>query len=159
MFGKKAKAEPAQEAKKTSTKAQANTPAAASTPQAEPQKTLSPREKREAALQEKYKKIEETKQKIKEAQAQKLKREKERREELKKKHLRALITFTIGLLVMLTALIALFPSPTMIVFSTLLMFTFFFLGFAFQKAIMQLMVIALACVVITGAFYSIITQL
>lgn len=157
MFGKKDKEVPAKkDLKTTQPKAQVKTQA--TTTSANPAAESKPLSKKEALLKDKYQKLEEAKQKVREAQAQKQKREQERRDELKKKHFRALVTFTIGLFVMLTALIALFPSPTMIVFSTLLMFTFFFLGFAFQKAIMQLMVIALACVVITGAFYSIMTQ-
>ena len=54
---------------------------------------------------------------------------------------------------MLTILIYFFPSPFMIVFSTLLLFTFFFLGIAYQRMIMQILVVAVACVVITALFY------
>ena len=47
----------------------------------------------------------------------------------------------------------------MIIFSTLLMFTFFFLGIAYQRMVMQLLVVAIACVGITAAFYTIMSSM
>lgn len=89
-----------------------------------------------------------------------IKKEKEqaRIKELKKRHTITMITFCVGLVVMVTAFISLFPTTEIIVFSTLLMFTFFFLGIAYQRLIMQLLVLALTCMVITGAFYTIMVN-
>ena len=47
----------------------------------------------------------------------------------------------------------------MIVFSTLLLFTFFFLGIAYQRMIMQLLVVAVACVIITSLFFTAVYSL
>ena len=101
----------------------------------------------------------EAKEKLREAVHQKKQHELERRQKLKAKRKRDLTIFVIGLLVMLTILIYAFPSPFMIVFSTLLLFTFFFLGIAYQRMIMQLLVVAVACVIITSLFFTAVYSL
>lgn len=107
--------------------------------------------RREAYLKEQ----EEKRQRLLEEQRIKQEKEKEHRKKLKQRQLVSMITFCIGLFVMVTALICLFPTTEIIVFSTLLMFTFFFLGIAYQRLVMQLLVLALTCMLITGAFYTI----
>lgn len=93
----------------------------------------------------------------KQLEEQRIKKEKEQKhlKALKKRHTITMITFCVGLVVMVTALISIFPTTEIIIFSTLLMFTFFFLGIAYQRLVMQLLVLALTCLVITGAFYTI----
>ena len=143
-------------AKSTKTPAASTTDAKAKPGEQAAKKPLTAHQQQELKRQERLNKLDEARAKLDEQIRTKKAREKERLEQAKKKRNWALFTFVLGLLVMLTALIALFPSPAMIVFSTLLMFTFFFLGFTYQRMVMQLMVVALACVVIVGAFYSIL---
>lgn len=107
---------------------------------------------------ERQQKLADAREKMNEQLRLKKEREAKHREALKARQFKSMVTFVIGLFVMLTALICLFPTPMMIVFSTLLMFSFFFLGIAYQRMVMQLLVIAMACVVITGAFYFIISS-
>lgn len=101
---------------------------------------------------------EEQRQKKLEELRSKKEKEQARVKELKKRHTITMITFCVGLVVMVTAFISIFPTTEIIVFSTLLMFTFFFLGIAYQRLIMQLLVLALTCMVITGAFYTIMVN-
>ncbi len=112
------------------------------------------REVQEQKKRERDAKIAEAKEKLREAVHQKKQHALERRQKLKAKRKRDLTIFVIGLLVMLTILIYAFPSPFMIVFSTLLLFTFFFLGISYQRMIMQLLVVAVACVIITSLFFT-----
>lgn len=111
------------------------------------------REVQEQKKRERDAKIAEAKEKLREAIHQKKRHELERRKKLETKRKRDLAIFVAGLFVMLTILIYFFPSPFMIVFSTLLLFTFFFLGIAYQRMIMQILVVAVACVIITALFY------
>lgn len=117
------------------------------------------REMQEQKLKERRDKLESAKNKVMEQRKLKQEREAKRKAEMQAKQRRSMVTFVIGLFVMLTALIALYPSTPMIIFSSLLMFSFFFLGVAYQRMVMQLLVVALACVVITGAFYSIMSSM
>lgn len=117
------------------------------------------KEMQEQKLKERREKLENAKNKVLEQRKLKQERDAKRKAEVQAKHRRSMITFVIGLFVMLTALIALYPSTPMIIFSSLLMFSFFFLGVAYQRMVMQLLVVALACVVITGAFYSIMSSM
>lgn len=117
------------------------------------------REMQEQKYRERREKLESAKNKVLEQRKIKAERDAKRLAAAKAKQRRSMITFVIGLFVMLTALIALYPSTPMIIFSTLLMFSFFFLGIAYQRMVMQLLVVALACVVITGAFYSIMSSM
>ena len=117
------------------------------------------REVQEQKKRERDAKIAEAKEKLREAVHQKKQHALERRQKLKAKRKRDLTIFIIGLFVMLTILIYAFPSPFMIVFSTLLLFTFFFLGIAYQRMIMQLLVVAVACVIITSLFFTAIYSL
>ena len=117
------------------------------------------REVQEQKKRERDAKIAEAKEKLREALHQKKQHALERRQKLKAKRKRDLTIFIIGLLVMLTILIYAFPSPFMIVFSTLLLFTFFFLGIAYQRMIMQLLVVAVACVIITSLFFTAVYSL
>ena len=77
------------------------------------------REVQEQKKRERDAKIAEAKEKLREAVHQKKQHALERRQKLKAKRKRDLTIFIIGLLVMLTILIYAFPSPFMIVFSTL----------------------------------------
>lgn len=117
------------------------------------------REMQEQKYRERREKLESAKNKVLEQRKIKQERDAKRKAEMQAKQRRSMITFVIGLFVLLTALIALFPSTPMIIFSTLLMFSFFFLGIAYQRMVMQLLVVALACVVITGAFYTIMSSM
>lgn len=141
-------------AKKTATKAAAPETTAAPASDA----NNSPKALQEKQRQERQEQLAANKQKLLEQQRKKREKQKQRMEEIKKKRTWSLATFTLGLFVMLTALICLFPTTQMIIFSTLLMFSFFFLGVAFQRMVMQLLVIALASVFIVGAFYSIVNN-
>lgn len=119
-------------------------------------KLPSMRDVQEQKRKERQEKIAAARKNLEEKRRIRLEHQKQRREELQRKHKWTMVTFTVGLFVMLTALICLFPSTGMIIFSTLLMFSFFFLGIAFQRMVMQLLVIALATVFIVGAFYTIL---
>ncbi len=159
MFGKsKAKdsTEPkaAAAAKKAPVKSKAPeaTTADKSTP-AKSSELPSMREVQEQKKRERDARIAEAKEKLRDAIHQKKMHQLERKKKLAAKHKRDLIIFIVGLFVMLTILIYAFPSPFMIVFSTLLLFTFFFLGIAYQRLIMQILVVAVACVIITSLFY------
>ena len=122
-------------------------------------KLPSMREVQEKKRLERQEKLKAAKEKVLEQRRIKRQHQRERQEKLRKRQRWSLITFVLGLFVMLTALIALFPSTPMIIFSTLLMFSFFFLGIAYQRMVMQLLVIAMACVFITGAFYAIVSSI
>lgn len=162
MFGKN-KADPKKDAKPNATssasKAASNgkTPADNNKSPANSSGTGTPIKKREQEVRrEAYLKAqEERRQKMLEEQRIKKEKEQERLKALKKRHTITMITFCVGLVVMVTALISIFPTTEIIIFSTLLMFTFFFLGIAYQRLVMQLLVLALTCLVITGAFYTI----
>lgn len=153
MFGKKtdsANKAAAPNAKKP--EASASTPASNASGSSTP--VIQKREqelRREARLKEQEEK------RLRMIEEQKAKKEKERAqlEAAKKRQRLTMFTFCVGLVVMVTALICLFPTTEIIVFSTLLMFTFFFLGIAYQRLVMQLLVLALTCMLITGAFYTI----
>ena len=122
-------------------------------------KLPSMREVQEQKRKERLEKIAAAKQKVLEQRRIKAQHIKEHQEALRRRHRLSMITFVIGLFVMLTTLICLFPTPFMIVFSTLLMFSFFFLGIAYQRMVMQLLVIALACVFVVSAFYIIVSSM
>ena len=141
--------------------AQEQAPAAAADAKAPEQgtgKTPSLRDLQEAKMRDRREKIESAKNKVLE-QKKLQERKAKAKAEMEKKARRSMILFVIGLFVMLTALIALFPSTPMIIFSSLLMFSFFFLGIAYQRMVMQLLVVAIACVFITGAFYMIMSSM
>ncbi len=149
---KEAKKEPAKTPEKST-----NTTTTAST--ANSGKLPSMREIQEQKRKERQEKIEQARQKVLEQKRIKREHQKQHMEELRRKHKWTMATFTLGLFVMLTALICLFPTTPMIIFSTLLMFSFFFLGIAFQRMVMQLLVIAIATVFIVGAFYTIVNSI
>ena len=163
MFGK-SKAKDSTEPKAADT-AKAKAPSKSKAPEASAStaqssdKLPSLREVQEQKKRERDAKIAEAKEKLREAVHQKKQHELERRQKLKAKRKRDLTIFVVGLLVMLTILIYAFPSPFMIVFSTLLLFTFFFLGIAYQRMIMQLLVVAVACVIITSLFFTAVYSL
>lgn len=159
MFGKKKQEAEAPQQKKTAAKAgTAGKQAGVAEVQGEKPdlSKMNPRDAQEHKRAEYIKAREEQKRRLLEAKKKKLEQERALRAEMKKRHTITMITFCIGLVVMLTTLIFLFPSTEMIIFSTLLMCTFFFLGISYQRMIMQLLVVALACMMITGAFYTII---
>lgn len=142
--------------------AQEQAPAAAADAKAPEQgtgKTPSLRDLQEAKMRDRREKIESAKNKVLEQKKLQQERKAKAKAEMEKKARRSMILFVIGLFVMLTALIALFPSTPMIIFSSLLMFSFFFLGIAYQRMVMQLLVVAIACVFITGAFYMIMSSM
>lgn len=122
---------------------------------AAPAEKLTPRQQQEKQRQERQERVEAARRNVEEQKKLKLEREIAHKQALRKKHRMTMYTFSIGLFVMLTALIVMFPTPLMITFSTLLMFTFFFLGIAYQRIVMQLLVIAMGCILIVGAFYMI----
>ena len=125
----------------------------------EPAKTPEKSTNTTTTAKERQEKIEQARQKVLEQKRIKREHQKQHMEELRRKHKWTMATFTLGLFVMLTALICLFPTTPMIIFSTLLMFSFFFLGIAFQRMVMQLLVIAIATVFIVGAFYTIVNSI
>ena len=153
---KEAKKEPAKNPAKTPEKS-TNTPTTAGTTSGG--KLPSMREVQEQKRKERQEKIEQARQKVLEQKRLKREHQKQHMEELRRKHKWTMATFVLGLFVMLTGLICLFPTTPMIIFSTLLIFSFFFLGIAFQRMIMQLLVIAIATVFIVGAFYTIVNSI
>lgn len=114
-----------------------------------------PKREQEIRREARFKEQEERRLRMMEEQKAQKEKERERKEALKKRQRLTMVTFSIGLAVMVTALISLFPTTEIIVFSMILMFTFFFLGIAYQRLVMQLLVLALTCMIITGAFYTI----
>ena len=154
-----AKKKPASSGKGKDSKSTSSEAKTSATGTASNGKLPSMREVQEQKRQERQEKLKAAKEKVLEQRRLKRQHQLERQEELRKRQRWSLITFVLGLFVMLTALIALFPSTPMIIFSTLLMFSFFFLGIAYQRMVMQLLVIALACVFITGAFYAIVSSI
>lgn len=121
-------------------------------------KMPSMREIQEQKMKDRQQKIEDARRKVIEEMELKRERAAKRAAEAKRKERISMHTFVFGLFIMLSVLIYFFQSTTMIIFSTLLMFTFFFLGIAYQRMVMQLLVIALACVAITAAFYTIMSS-
>lgn len=153
-----AKKTPSKEPSKAPSKGSSSTSSTSTGSAGKSGKLPSMREVQEQKRKERQERIEAARQKVLEKKRIKLEHEKQRREELRRKNKWTMATFVLGLFVMLTALICLFPSTGMIIFSTLLMFSFFFLGIAFQRMVMQLLVIALATVFIIGAFYTILSS-
>lgn len=151
MFGKKKTGEE-NAAKPKDTNKAAEAPKVA---EAKPSTPLTPRREQELKREAYQKAKEEKRRKMLEEQRIKKEKEQAKLKELKKRNAISMVTFCIGLVVMVTALICIFPTTEIIVFSTLLMFTFFFLGIAYQRLVMQLLVLALTCMLITGAFYMI----
>lgn len=117
------------------------------------------REIQEQKLKERREKLQAATDKLKEQRKLKAERQAKIKQEAEARQRRSMITFVIGLFIMLTVLIYFFQSTTMIIFSTLLMFTFFFLGIAYQRMVMQLLVVAIACVAITAAFFTIMSSM
>lgn len=117
------------------------------------------REIQEQKLKERRDKLQAATDKVLEQRKLKAERQAKLRQEAEARQRRSMITFVIGLFIMLTLLIYFFQNTTMIIFSTLLMFTFFFLGIAYQRMVMQLLVVAIACVGITAAFYTIMSSM
>ncbi len=117
------------------------------------------REIQEQKLKERREKLQAATDKVMEQRKIKAERQAKIKQEAIARQRRSMITFVIGLFIMLTVLIYFFQSTTMIIFSTLLMFTFFFLGVAYQRMVMQLLVVAIACVAITAAFFTIMSSM
>lgn len=155
MFGKKKNN--AEKAVKPESKTESSAASTTSTSTSTSTVSSSGIPKREQEIRREARFKEQEERRLRMMEEQKAKKEKERalKEEMKKRQRLSMITFCIGLVVMVTALICLFPTTEIIIFSTLLMFTFFFLGVAYQRLVMQLLVLALTCMLITGAFYTI----
>lgn len=156
MFGKNKastdKAAKPQDSKKATTEAKASSATASVKPVTN---SGIPKREQEIQREARFKAQEEKRQKMLEEQRLKKEKEQAKLKELKKRQTITMITFCVGLVVMVTALICIFPTTEIIIFSTLLMFTFFFLGIAYQRLVMQLLVLALTCLLIVGAFYTI----
>ncbi|MCR5085199.1 MAG: hypothetical protein K6A65_06820 [Succinivibrionaceae bacterium] len=78
----------------------------------------------------------------------------ERRRRLKKRHI---FICSVVLTVVLTALIIIFPTNSMAVFCGVLICVFFCIGAAYQRAIVQLLILSLACIGVVWSFYMLFT--